>query len=291
MPTNFTLVNPQNGNLAFKIISFADNSMFDHLQHMNYYTMLMVTKGNGKLKADFTEYGFTGPALMCFSPYQPFLVNTSENFEGTTIHFHPDFFCIHKHHNEIACNGVLFNTMYKPPFHFLPEDILLQLLQITEQMKTEMQHTEIAQYEMLVSLLKVFLITASRSKTEQLPAEQQTVPRQKKPPVLQQLKDAIEMNYRKKHAPGEYAGLLNITPKALGKITKTFFNKTLTHLISERIVIEAKRELYLTSKPVKTIASELGFDDEFYFSRFFKTNTEVSPQLYRDTVGFARADA
>jgi YesN/AraC family two-component response regulator len=63
-------------------------------------------------------------------------------------------------------------------------------------------------------------------------------------------------------------------------------NKTLTNLISERIIIEAKRELYLTNKPVKQIAYELGYDDEYYFSRFFKTNADVSPQFYRDTVGF-----
>lgn len=61
-------------------------------------------------------------------------------------------------------------------------------------------------------------------------------------------------------------------------------------MIAERIVIEAKRELYLTSKPVKSIAYELGFNDEFYFSRFFKNNADVSPQLYRETVGFARAE-
>jgi len=55
-------------------------------------------------------------------------------------------------------------------------------------------------------------------------------------------------------------------------------------------VIEAKRELYLTSKSIKAIAYELGFNDEFYFSRFFKSNAAVSPQLYRETVGFAKAE-
>jgi AraC family transcriptional activator of pobA len=261
------------------------------LQRMNYYTMLTVISGKGTLKADLAEYEFAGPALMCFTPYQPFLVQAGDDFKGMAVNFHPDFFCIHKHHKEVACNGVLFNTIYKPPFHLLDQHILLELLQLAEQMKTEMQYTEIAQYEMLVSLLKVFLITASRSKTAQLPDAQQEFLLQKEPPVLQQLKTAIETHYRKKHAPNEYASLLNITPKALGKITKTFFNKTLTGLIAERIIIEAKRELYLTSKPVKTIAWELGFDDAFYFSRFFKNNADVSPQLYRETVGFGRAES
>jgi AraC-like DNA-binding protein len=108
------------------------------------------------------------------------------------------------------------------------------------------------------------------------------------PFILQKLKDAIEENFKTKHTASDYAELLYISPKALAKITKTHFNKTLSGLINERIIIEAKRELYLTDKTVKEIAYELGYEDEFYFSRFFKVNAEVSPQLYRDTVGFAR---
>jgi AraC family transcriptional regulator, transcriptional activator of pobA len=106
--------------------------------------------------------------------------------------------------------------------------------------------------------------------------------------VLQTLKEAIEANFRTKHSASDYAMMLNISPKALAKIAKNYFSKTLSHLITERIIIEAKRELYLTNKPVKQIAYELGYEDEFYFSRFFKTNADVSPQLYRDTVGYGR---
>ena len=288
--STFTLVNPQNGNLAFKIFSFSDNSIFDHLQRLNYYSMLIVTEGEGILKADFSEYSFSGASLMCFTPYQPFLLDASKNFKGIAINFHPDFFCIHKHHNEVGCHGVLFNTIYKPPFYALSPEILSTLLQQAEQIKQEMQRPGLAQYEMLISYLKIFLITAARAKTEQLPGQVKEND-QDEPAVLQQLKEAIEKHYRQKHSASDYASLLHISPKALGKITKTHFNKTLTDLISERIIIEAKRELYLTAKPVKAIARELGFDDEFYFSRFFKTNADVSPQLYRETVGFAKAEA
>nr|WP_276485378.1 helix-turn-helix domain-containing protein [Paraflavitalea sp. H1-2-19X] len=68
-------------------------------------------------------------------------------------------------------------------------------------------------------------------------------------------------------------------------MTKNHFHKTLSELIAERIIIEAKRELYLTPKTVKEIAYEPGYDDEYYFSRFLKTQTGISPQSYRETVG------
>ncbi len=287
-----TLVNPSNGNLAFKVFSFEDNSAFDHLQRLNYYTVILINKGQGILKVDFTEYNFTQNTLMCFAPYQPFMIEEQGNeMSGIVINFHSDFFCIHKHQKEVACNGVLFNDIYKPPFVILEQNDLHIFYSIFEQMKVELKNVQLAQYELLVSFLKIFLITASRLKVIQTPQAQNDFADLKEPFILQNLKDAIERHYKTKHTANDYALLLNVSSKALAKATKAHFNKTLTHLISERIIIEAKRELYMTSKTVKEIAGELGYLDEHYFSRFFKTNADVSPQIFRETVGFARAEA
>jgi AraC family transcriptional regulator, transcriptional activator of pobA len=286
-----TLINPQNGNLAFKIFSFEDNSFFGHIQRNNYYSLIWVHKGQGKLKADFSEYRFEDNYMFSFSPYQPFMLLPVTVLSGVSVQFHPDFFCIHKHQEEVACNGVLFNNIYQPPFITIDDKTTLMFQMFVGQMRTEMQNAALAQYELLISYLKIFLITASRLKTEQQQEAGHAASNLKQPFILQSLKDAIEENYKVKHTASDYAGILNISPKALAKITKTHLNKTLTSLIAERIIIEAKRELYLTNKPVKQIAYELGYDDEYYFSRFFKTNTDVSPQLYRDTVGFDRQKA
>lgn len=98
----FTLINPQNGNLAFKILPFDDNSHFDYLQRNNYYSLIWVTKGNGKVKADFAEHHFEENSLLAFSPYQPFMLCINEPIEGIAIHFHPDFYCIHMHQKEVS---------------------------------------------------------------------------------------------------------------------------------------------------------------------------------------------
>ena len=283
-----TLVNPQNGNLAFKILSFENNDFFDHIQRNNYYSLIWAQEGKGLLKADFADYKFSGDNLFAFSPYQPFMLILEKELKGIAIQFHPDFFCIHKHHQEVACNGVLFNNIYQPPIVVIEEKVKPTLQMLIDQMKAEMQNVALAQYELLISYLKIFLITTSRLKTEQNSDVQQLTKDLKEPFILQSLKEAIEENYKEKHTASDYAEILNISPKALAKISKTYLNKTLTSLISERIIIEAKRELYLTNKPVKQIAYELGYDDEFYFSRFFKNNTDISPQVYRNTVGFDR---
>ena len=111
MSNVFTLINPQTGNLAFKLLPFDDNSHFDHLQRNNYFSLIWVTKGKGKVKADFAEHHFEENSLLAFSPYQPFMLCVSEPIEGIAIHFHPDFYCIHYHQKEVSCNGVLFNNV------------------------------------------------------------------------------------------------------------------------------------------------------------------------------------
>ena len=287
--TSLTLVDPLNGNLAFKILSFDGVDHFDHIQRNNYYSLIWIMEGNGKVKADFAEYEFGKNCLFAFSPYQPFMFST-KGIKGMAIHFHPDFFCIIKHQAEVACNGVLFNNVYQPPYTLIDDTSAASLSILIDQMRTEMKQSALAQFEILVSYLKIFLITASRLKTEQQPEALSLVADLKEPFILQHLKDAIEKDFRKKHSPGDYAEALNISAKALAKIVKGYFNKTLTELISERIIIEAKRELYLTNKTIKEIAYELGYEDEHYFSRFFKTNADISPQLYRETVGAGRGE-
>jgi AraC-like DNA-binding protein len=101
-------------------------------------------------------------------------------------------------------------------------------------------------------------------------------------PLVERLAQAIEQHYRSRHAPADYAALLNMTPKALARFARAQFGKTMTELIRERLLIDAKWDLLHTLKPVKEIAAELGFADELYFSRLFKKATGRSPLAFRE---------
>jgi AraC family transcriptional regulator, transcriptional activator of pobA len=289
--TTLTLINPQNGNLAFRLSTFDKNCQFNEIQRLNHFSLIWVTEGSGTVTSDFSKNQFEADNLFAFSPYQPFKLDTDKNIKGIAIQFHAEFFCIHKHQAEIATNGILFNNIYKPPHVLINEGAKKTLEIMIDHMRTEIQKPDLGQYELLVSYLKIFLITVTRLKMDRQDDTHPESTETKDPFILQNLKNYIELHFKSKHSASDYANLLNISTKALAKITKNHFNKTLTELISERIIIEAKRELYLTNKAVKEIAYELGYDDEHYFSRFFKNNAEVSPQIYRETVGFAKGMA
>ena len=156
------------------------------------------------------------------------------------------------------------------------------LVTLTNQMRDEIQARTDPDQDALISYLKIFLINASRIKLDQ---QKEAVGNQAASPLAIALREGIESHFRTIHGAAGYAGLLNSTTPTLNRLSKLHFGKTLTDLIADRLIIEAKRELYLTAKPVREIASELGYDDEFYFSRFFRKQTGVSPQTFRNTIG------
>lgn len=280
----FELTNPADRSEFFKLIPLKVNS---GIQRLEGYTILVVTKGAGIVVVGDGEHRLSGNTLICLSPYEPFRI--LKPAEGYQLTFHPDFLCVYKHHDEVACNGVLFDNIYSLPLLSLDNGEMNRLLSILEQMKNEFSGTGLARQEVLISLLKIFLVNATRIKVGRHPSEQRRLD-EREPVVLMKLREAVEKFYKDKHTASAYAELLNVSTKSLSRLTRIHFDKSLSELIADRIFIEAKRELYLTSRTVKEIAYALGFKDEFYFSRFFKKKAKVSPQRYREAIGYATMD-
>jgi len=244
----YTLVNQQTNELAFKMFRFDSIDCFEEVQRLNYFSLVWIQEGEGTSIADFNNYEYEQDYLFCFAPYQPFLFKETTPTKGLAIHFHSDFFCILKHHEEVACNGVLFNNVYETPFVKIDEATKPTMNLLVDEMIRDIEENQLAMNESVISYLKLLLINGARLRNakEQVSAnktEEETF-------VPQKLKDLIEQHYREKHLPKDYAELLHITPKALGKISKKHFSKTLSNLISERIIIEAKRELYLSQRNI-----------------------------------------
>lgn len=282
-----TIINQQTSELAFKIREFKNLEPFDHLQRKNYYSLILLQSGTPTLKVDLSEYDLSESTMICLSPYQPHMLTSDKECSGWMLNFHPDFFCTYRHQNEIETEGVLFHNFHQAPYFKLSQET--SFLDILDRMSRELANDKLAQHEVLVAYLKIFLIEAVRQK-RLFEKGNGLDPSSDRTEVIQNLVDAIENNFSTAHAPRDYADLLCVSPKTLGRMTKKYLDKTLTELITNRVLIEAKRELYLTSKSVKQVSALLGYQDEFYFSRFFKKKVGVSPDVYRKTVGFAKLE-
>ena len=56
---------------------------------------------------------------------------------------------------------------------------------------------------------------------------------------------------------------------------------TAGHLIRQRVLTEAKRQLVFTSQPIHEIAYDLAFSDPSHFARFFRKQTGTTPHEFR----------
>lgn len=91
----------------------------------------------------------------------------------------------------------------------------------------------------------------------------------------------LETNIVSMKHVADYAELLSLSAYQLNSIVKTSVGKTVSDLINDHIILEAKRHLIATPAQVKDIADQLGYEDPSYFIRFFKKHTGQSPDSFR----------
>ena len=81
--------------------------------------------------------------------------------------------------------------------------------------------------------------------------------------------------------PSFYADKLNITTKHLNRVVKQTLNKTTSQLISDRLLLEAKRLIVHSNNNLAQVANTLEFSDYAYFSKFFKSKTGITPLAFK----------
>src|SRR6476646_1988544 len=82
-----------------------------------------------------------------------------------------------------------------------------------------------------------------------------------------------------------YAGKLAMTSDRLNDHVKRATGVTAGHLIRQRVLTEAKRQLVFTGQPIHEIAYDLAFSDPSHFTRFFRKQTGTTPQAFREGRG------
>jgi AraC family transcriptional activator of pobA len=91
----------------------------------------------------------------------------------------------------------------------------------------------------------------------------------------------LEQHHLARWSVADYASALSVTPTHLNRVTRAATGDTASHLILNRLIREARRNLVYTNLPVSTIAYSLGFDDPAYFSRVYAAATGLSPRAFR----------
>ncbi|WP_440879662.1 helix-turn-helix domain-containing protein [Tenacibaculum sp. C7A-26P2] len=247
-------------------------------ERVNSYKIIWVKEGSGVYSIDFDRFIAESDTLFFLSPGQVFSVDSEKIKNAYQISFTQDFYCLQAHDSEVACNGVLFNNVYKTPSVSIDQKDRRKLDFIVENLIEEFEQSETAKYDMLQSYLKQFIVHSVRMISSSVSLKDDIETR-----LYKDFSVLVEQNFKSIHSVTEYANRLGLSPKSLSKHFQKIGTETPSDLIKSRIITEAKRQLLYSSKTIKHIAFDLGFNDPAYFSRFFTKATGKSPKLFQKT--------
>ena len=99
--------------------------------------------------------------------------------------------------------------------------------------------------------------------------------------ITQDFRKLLLREFKVRKSPAEYAASLNLSLSYLNEAVKATTGSSVSNLIQQEVMLEAKRLLYHSNCSVKEIAHELGYDDHTYFSRLFKKTVGATPGDFR----------
>lgn len=243
-----------------------------------YYEIIWVRSGEGIHTIDFIDYKFSGPCLFLLHPQNIHTINKAVPATGGVIKFTISVFSASTEESDFMLRYGVFDDIDVLPVIPLTIDQSDEIGKLFDDVYKEYHSQSSFSIQIIISYLKIFLLKIYAIKKSHLPADLL-----KSADLLRfrQFQQLLETYFKKHHGASFYAEQLNLTGKTLGNVTHNLSNLSPSQLIKQRILLEAKRLLHHSSLSVKEIAYELGFEDSSYFIRFFKINTQSSPQQYK----------
>lgn len=154
-------------------------------------------------------------------------------------------------------------------------DVLFSLLQKKENgSETQEFHNETIKH--LFSLLILELVSLIRKNLTG-----STFGLTRKSHLTFQFLKSLGEHIKEQRSVNFYAQLLYVTPKHLSMCVKETTGKTCGEIIDEMVVAEAKTLLHDTELTIGRVANVLNFSDQYFFSKYFKKRTGMSPLNYR----------
>jgi AraC-like DNA-binding protein len=243
-----------------------------------WFTILTLAHAQGEMAIDDYKLLLNKPIAIFLTPGQHIRFFDNESVEGFVVSFNQEFYCIEFHDADVSCNGLLFVNNFDSVKFFLDEKQLSVFTNTVKEMITELENQATLQDEMLKNLLKNLLIRSNRLFRAQMSLGE---PDDSNIDFVRKFSDLVEKHFKESKQVENYADMMGIAPASLTKKLQKYGIDSPSRVIKKRVITEAKRLLMYTDKSVKEIATIIGYDDQYYFSRLFTKETGISPSEFK----------
>lgn len=251
------------------------NIVFPH-RH-DFYQILYITEGAGQHIIDFVTYPVEAGYFYFLSPGMMHTWDFEGFTEGYLVNFNGSFFQSVFRNESFLSDFPFFHSLNNAPFLQVDKKTEDLILPILKKLLTEYAQRSMS-YEMIIrsNLTELFILLSRvyAPKTVLNTSYNNTS-------IVREFEKLVDAYYLTKRFPKDYAPTLGITPNYLNEICVETVGKSAGQIIRERIILEAKRLLVHSKGSISEIAYQLNFEDNAYFSRFFKKSTELTPERFR----------
>jgi len=272
---------PERENQQFQVEVFDANRHFSvkYPHRHDFFEVLFLMKGSGFHVIDGNNYEIKPPCVFFMSPGQAHKLELSHDIEGYIFIFTADFYLLNRSNPNSLIEFPFFYTIHQdnPPLILENEKDVYFLESLFRQGISEISGSAQSPTEMLRSILDLILTTcASRYQFNE-----NLLNKGKGQILVKRFFHLLEENHLKNLSRNDYAGMIGITPNHLTQTVKVLTGKTSSQIIKSKQLLEIKRLLVHTNLSVSEIASQLNFEDQSYFTKFFKRETGQTPLQYR----------
>ena len=271
----------ENGALYF--VHHMENTCITIEAHrLAHYAVCLLSEGEMKVETNLFLHHAKGPSVFVISPgiIRRFL-ETEKVQKATVIFFDKDFFLKNQANIHFLDK---FDFFEQKDQHIIDLDALqhLSFLNYFELIEKKISDSAPHTPDIIRSFIYILLnelddITSSRSI-----AQAPVVSRNEL--LFKEFKTLLTQYFIEERQLTFYSEKLHVTPKYLSAAVKEASGKTAGDWIADMLILEAKVLLQDKKLTIAQIAYTLKFTDPSHFGKFFKSQTGLSPLLYRNQI-------
>lgn len=251
------------------------NLVFPH-RH-SFYHLVLFTEGGGNHTIDFHHFEVQPYQIYFMTPGQVHSWDFEGNMEGYVVNFSDSFFQSFLLQPEYLESFSFFHSNSSNNVLLIGQDIRQRLTGLFEELLIQEERSPVLRDDMIrILLLQIFLLIEQSDTTEKKHGAAV-----QKNAIVRNFIKLIDKHYQKMRLPGQYAEMLNVTPNHLNALCKEYLGMQAGAMIRNRIILEAKRLLINVDLTVSEIAYKLNFNDNSYFTKFFRKETGITPEEFR----------
>lgn len=254
-----------------------DHSPFQfHL--VEFYIILFIEAGEGYHTIDFTKHSYQQGTILTIRKDQIHHFHQNNTAKGLLLLFTEEFLLSYFSHLESLRTIQLFNEILSSPKIQLSKEELIEISELIQRINHEYYKIHdkyslaIIRSELHILISKLFRI---KSNTNTISSNTKYLNE------FIEFQNLIEKNATKHSKVKDYAKMLGVSSKTLNNITRSIVHKSAKEFIDDICTKQIKRLLINTELSIKEVAYQSGFEESSNFYKYFKRQTQVTPEQFR----------